>query len=320
MILREEIDAILSNAVLKEERGVAAYKYKGVVDEIISYCNEYVKPGNVVSSFFKNIFGGNKKYKITVPREITKKIDFIENLDVVITLEEMGSPDVTNSGGGYIQYFKGPDGYFTKDGKICHGKIVVEGYHHNGKILTRTITNTIYHELNHAYDVWNRKKAKLFVDEYSSDVNKGYYVKDNLVFSSNERVNNFFREIFYRLFIPTELNAMVSGVYGDLRGMDSKRGNYRRDIHNTQAGWILDGFAENFDNFMSKTSIEVLMDACKIMHIDGVSMQDPYTFVTTFKQVFEKKMRAAWKGVGRAASRWYDDKEEMENDNNLKTL
>ena len=37
MILREEIDAILSNAVLKEERGVAAYKYKGAVDEIIRY-------------------------------------------------------------------------------------------------------------------------------------------------------------------------------------------------------------------------------------------------------------------------------------------
>lgn len=135
MILREEIDAILSNAVLKEERGVAAYKYKGVVDEIIKYCNEYVKPGNVVSSFFKNIFGGNKKYKITIPREITKKIDFIENLDVVITLEEMGGPYVTNSGGGYIQHFNGPDGYFTKDGKIYHSKIVVEGYHHNGKSL-----------------------------------------------------------------------------------------------------------------------------------------------------------------------------------------
>jgi hypothetical protein len=102
--------------------------------------------------------------------------------------------------------------------------------------------------------------------------------------------------------------------------MDSKRGNYRRDIHNTQAAWILDDFAENFDGFMSKTSIETLMDACKIMNIDGVSMQDPYTFVATFKRVFEKKMRAAWKGVGRAASRWYDDKEEMENDNNLKTL
>ena len=48
------------------------------------------------------------------------------------------------------------------------------------------------------------------------------------------------------------------------------------------------------------------------MDIDGISMKDQRTFLVTFKGVVEKMIRHAWKSVGRAASLWYDHKEDAE--------
>ena len=320
MILCEEIDAILSNAIVKEERGVAGHKYRDVVNEIVRYCQENIGPRKGIGAFFKNLSGKAGSYVIKVPEEITKKIDFVENVKLTITFDEMGSSVVTNSGGGNVNFIKAKDGgYFTKDGKLFAISINLEAFHHNGEILTRTFTNSLYHELNHAHDVWSRGVD--FLRSYAKNVGVGYGVKDKMVFSPNDTINKFFREIFYRLFIPTELNALVSGVYGDLRGMNSERVNYREDIHNTQAAWILDNFTENFDNYLSQVSVDSLMKACKDMEIDDVSRQDPHTFLVTFKLSFEKKIREAWKRIGRAASLWYDDKEEAElNENGVKMV
>ena len=313
MILKEEIDSILSNTVLKEERGVAAHKYRDVVNEIVKYCQENVEPGSAIGAFFKNLLGKrNDVYTIKIPETITKKIDFIEELDITITFHEMGGPTVTESGGGRVSYSKKNGNYFTPEGKLCLVCINLDAFHHNRKVLTRTFTNSLYHELNHAYDVWSRRKDWKFIDKFNKDIHNGYEVRDYMAFSHNPTVTRFFKDLFYRLFIPTELNALVSGVYGDLRGMDSDLINYKRDIHNTQAAWVLDDFAEHFNDYLGLASVYVLMEACKKMNIDGISRQDPHTFLITFKQAFERKMREAWKGVGRAASMWYDDKEEAE--------
>lgn len=310
MIPLKETNAILSNAVLKEERGVAGHKYKEVVDEIVKYCQENIGPRNPISAFFKNLTGKSDTYKITIPHEITSKIDFIETLDINITFSEMGSKVVIISGGGSINIFRKNSSNFTDDGKLAHAVINLDAFHYHGEILTRTLTNSLYHELNHGYDVWSRGVRG--VANYVNDINRGYAVKDNVVFSSNSDINQLFQEIFYRLFIPTEFNALVSGVYGDLRGMNSSRENFRKDIHNTQAGWVLDKFTNNFDNCLPYTSVDALMEACKSMGIDDVSRQDPHTFLITFKLSFEKKVREAWKRIGRTAAMWYDDKEEME--------
>ena len=92
--------------------------------------------------------------------------------------------------------------------------------------------------------------------------------------------------------------------------MNSERINYKSDIQETQAAWILNGFTRKFDDYLCHASVDSLMEACKIMGIDDVSRQDPHTFLVTFKLSFEKKIREAWKRIGRTASLWYDDKEE----------
>ena len=312
MIGIDEINAIVSNAIIKEERGVAGRKFNNVVDEVVRYCQDVISPGNGIGAFFKNIFNRGKEYKVRIPKEITEKFDFIENLEINVTFYEMGSSHVSSSGGGIVHYDRGETGsYFTPDKRLYSVRIDLEAFHHNGTVLARTLTNSLYHELNHAYDVWSRGgKGPNFVNDYADDVSNGYSVKNNFVFSPIETVNEFFRDIFYRLFIPTEFNALVSGVYGDLSGMDSERINYKSDVQETQAAWILNGFTRKFDDYLCHASVDSLMEACKIMGIDDVSRQDPHTFLVTFKLSFEKKIREAWKRIGRAASLWYDDKEE----------
>lgn len=312
MILKEEIDKIVLNAMLSEERGVAARKYSGVVDEIIRYCNDFISPGSITASL-RHILGRGQ-YKIKIPSKITKKIDFIDGLKLVINLSDMGSDRVSNSGGGWVVFMDKHTDAPGNGEKFPSIEMVIEGFYHNGHVLKRTIENSLYHELNHCYDLWRRKAYKK--QKMISDIGIGYRTIDNVSFSPYPSCNEFFHDIFYRLFIPTELNALVSGVYGDLKGMDSERKNYRVDIHDTQAAWVLDNFADNFDKNLENASVDSLMQACKEMDVDGVSMQDAHTFLVTFKQVFEKKMRQAWKGVGRAASLWYDDKEAFEMERN----
>lgn len=312
MILLNEVNAILSNAVLKEERGVAAHKYRDVVREIVEYCQDNIGPGSAIGSFH-TLSGDNGPdfYIIKIPEEITSKIDIIANLEIIVSFSEMGSSVVTNSGGGRITYKKINGQNFTSDGRIASATINLEAFHHEGKVLERTLTNSLYHELNHAYDVWSRRKS-FSVAGYNDNVTRGYDVRNKIDFSQNRDVNFFFKELFYRLFIPTEFNALVSGVYGDLSGMNSERINFSEDIHKTQAAWILDNFTKDFDDCLKLASVDSLMEACKYMGIDGVSRQDARTFLITFKQEFERKIREIWKRIGRVASMWYDNKEEAD--------
>ena len=305
MILEEEVRKILSNAVLKEERGVAATKYDKVVEEIINFCAEYIRPGTPTSQFKTT----NGTYILRIPKEITDKFDFIEDLTLIITLSDMGSSEVTDSGDG-VTHFKYHHFTNPSDGKLQPISMEVNGFYYNGELLTRTVLHSLYHEINHAYDVWVRKGTKKL--GFLTDVQGKLGSVQKMVFSDEKSTNRFFQMIFYRLFIPTEFNALISSVYGDLKGMNSDRANWKADIKNTGAAWTLGWFAKSFEEHLGNASVQVLMDACKAADVDGVSMENPRVFLVTFRQAVDRKLREAWKRIGKTASMWYDAKEDME--------
>jgi hypothetical protein len=306
MILESEVNAILTKQVLSEERGVAAGKYGKVCEEIVDYCNSVVSTTPKMSVEFKGV---TYDYRITVPSELTEKIDFIEDLDLKIYLKPV--EDSSFTGGGQTtfkrsKHFNGRE----PDSKLEPLTIIVYGDYGNSGVVRRTVLNSLYHELNHCYDAWSRKESRYGSKLLDNLVNGNR--EASRVFSHDQNANTYFNTLFYRLFIPTELNAMCSGVYGDLRGFNANRENFRDDIKRTQAGFLLNFLTDNFDAAVGQASIKTLMDTCLAMDIDGISMKDQRTFLVTFKGVVEKMIRHAWKSVGRAASLWYDHKEDTE--------
>ena len=81
---------------LVEERGVASSKYNLVADEIIRYCKTKTPNSKQIA---KNNYIGNTRSTFKIPESITKKIDFVENLVVNVTITDSKN-GMYYSGGG----------------------------------------------------------------------------------------------------------------------------------------------------------------------------------------------------------------------------
>ena len=92
---------------LVEERGVAATPYRHVIKQIVKYVQKYTKQVDTEKA---------SDYPITIPKEITEKIDFIENFEIIIYLRNstyLGA--FTKTGGGAS--------HFSVDDELVNNKI-----------------------------------------------------------------------------------------------------------------------------------------------------------------------------------------------------
>ena len=301
MIPNTEIRNMLGNVILKEERGVAGIRYKKYIDRILEYCEEFVKntPRMPIDGF---------DYTIPIPDSYLFGFDFLENPKMTVYLKEYADGNLS-SGGGTTNINQLD--YLTDDKKLKDIIFNIYGFSYNGKVFERTITNSIYHEINHCYDWWSRKGKKSVLAVPKDTGKKISVIFDNTTFSSYQLVDKFFKDLFYRLFIPTERRALVSTVYADLKAMNSKRTNFYEDIRETQAGNLLYAFSENLDLNIERCSIESLQICCRALHIDKISYKNIHEFVSSFKKRVLEEIRKTWKDVGRAASLWYDEQEEF---------
>ena len=213
---------------LVEERGIWPAPYKQQIEKVI---NKYV--GTLVSDT-------NKTYTIQIPSSEWTFIKEIEDIDVIINLSRSQIPT------GFQDWGSGKNsvrriGRLTSDGKLDYALITINGiYNDSGKILLRSIYNNICHELHHILnyqcDLLNGSPNSDITDtnlyKKSVDVES---VKQWLNNNFTQNIANFFNEILYRLFNYAEMNALVSGIYGDLLGLQSTRENFKEDIKKTQA-------------------------------------------------------------------------------------
>ena len=135
-ILKEQENKIVR---LVEERGVAAFPYRTVLQHILAWCQTQtvgMKPGD------------SKTF--VVPKELTSKVDFVRNLDIEVFVRD-GENYAYYSGGGELAVTWGDK---IANGKYNYGKIFINAFSYYGNIYERTILNSLNHELNHFYEAW----------------------------------------------------------------------------------------------------------------------------------------------------------------------
>ena len=286
------------NKVVKlvEVRGVAASPYVPVAKKIVEYikkqCNQ--------------IRFENNKISFDIPQELTSKIDFIENLKIHVNVENIPFKDYYYNSGSAKSFFSINDDVVNN--KFVGGQIVVDCISCGGVFDDATFFNNFYHELNHYYDAYKDLVKNGGYSRFIKQLNKSNLSFENLF--NNEKDNDLFNLIVYRLFSETELNALVAGVYGDLQAINSKRENFKNDIQNTQAYYIYKEIANNYKALYSQIDDKASKKIAQALNLK------PYEYgLTTDTIVKELKRKTKFllkqliKGIGRTASLYYDKSE-----------
>jgi hypothetical protein len=282
---------------LVEERGVAAFPYRTVCNEIIGYCKKVavgMKPGD--------------ERTVSIPSAISNKIDFINNLIINIEIKD-GEDYAHITGGGKVE--------LQIDDKIVNGKyssgiITIYGFSYCGVLYERTILNSLYHELNHFYEAWKELTKTGSMGLYASQANKGQ-VKVNIF--DDERYNLWLTELCYRLYAESELNALISSVYGDLESFDSKRENFSKDIEKTQAYWLYKNLCKFLPCVMNEFKKEpgLIFYFYKTLNYYGIHLnsytKDALGLMKEFNRRTKYLLKCLIRGIGRAASLYYDSRE-----------
>ena len=291
----------------KAIRLVAAFPYRKAIENILQWCRDFckgMKPGNVRKS--------------QVPLELTSKIDFIETLDIHIKVVD-GEDYAQEHGGGEVNLRV--DDKINSEGKYEYGEIIIYGFSFHGILYDRTILNSLYHELNHFYEAWKEltktNSMSLFAKGVKKANAKTYALK-------NDIVNQCINEIIYRLFSESEFNALVSSVYGDLQGFKSTRENFSEDIKKTQAYSVYETIKDNLPYMVryfknNPNDIPHLFSALKYHGIEfNPYTKGPMGYIKEFNRRTKYLLKCLIRGIGRAASLYYDSIEVPEDNIKLK--
>lgn len=307
-------DYLYSNILLLEERGVGAFKYKMVVDSIFHYCE--IKLQESYDAYRRTKQPMNW---FLVDSNLTKQVDFIDNLTIRIQphLVEEGEETM----GGEINY--NPNQTIVGN-KLASANIIIDVYifKTSGKIYERSFYNTIYHELNHAYQLYKVMVKSPGIEV--SDAQPLHYEKrkelpqnllEKFVFDTDidETRARYFADLFYFVFDKNEYNAMLAGLYGELRDLYKHNDNVNDVIKETTIYKTCQYFLKELDMMVDSLKEEQFITIMFTLHMLGVR-----TWKTKYK--FKKTMRM-WlnemiKKMGRVVSLYIDnfeDKDEIEN-------
>lgn len=282
---------------LVEERGVAAFPYRTVCKEIVDYCKGYIsdmEPGDECS--------------FQIPYLITRKIDFVDRLIIKVVIKD-GKNYAHLSGGGKVDLQIDDK---IVDGKYEKGVITIYGFSYYGVLYEPTILNSLYHELNHFYEAWKELTKTGSMGLYARQATKGA-VEVNIF--NDKKINYWLTTICYRLFAETEFNALVSSVYGDLDGINSKRENFSEDIKKTQAYYNYEDMKKALPYIMRefKKEPELIFRFYETLNRYGIHL-NPYTkdafgLMKEFNRRTKYLLKCLIRGIGRAASLYYDAQE-----------
>ena len=293
---------LLENKIIRlvEERGYMGTKYIPVIKEIISYIQNYIQtnPKN------KN----NSSWEFMIPYTITEKIDCVDNLVINITIEDKEDGYKYSGAGSNVQFINNK----IVDGKLEMGKISIFGFSRGTNLFPHTIFNSLSHELNHLFELYERlKKRNNSNIIYARTVNQNQLLKKT--FSNDKVIDDYIKRLFYRLLFKSELNALINGVYGDLETLNSNRENFNSHIKYTQAYYVYQTIRDNLHilNTLSDEEWENIIYCFNITKADNAKgYADVNQFKKRFKAFIIYKLNTLIKGIGKVASFYYDSKEE----------
>lgn len=238
-LIKEIGDRENAENVLLERGGVAASPYMPTIESIISFIEDIIK------NYPKNS-PNNDGWILSIPTEVTKGIDFIENLDLTVFVYDDKSGKY-NTGSGRTLISKEPSQDITADNKWKTAKITIYAFAYKKRLYRRSFSLSLIHELNHKYEelqCYLHNSVENFV------LNGKYFTQDikNVTFSSNKDTDTFIKDILYRLFTPTEMNAFASGVYGELLGMKISRDEFIKNKDSVISFWYYFQLKKQFEN------------------------------------------------------------------------
>lgn len=301
----------MSNKLL-EERGYVNPQYRDVIKKIIDYASEYIIKYN--SRIINE--AGNRGWKIIVPKSITKKIDIVDDLDIVLYIINDKSKKFNGNASGSKSQFK--DTEFNDN--LDKGRITVNGYSDGTKLYKAQIALTLSHELNHLAEEYYRRKSKKYNnrDLFNSAVTKQDFYKNPI--TGSNAIDPLLRSINYRLLTPSELNALINSVYEELEGMSSKRKNYKNDIKETLAYYVYNNIKNNKERifgFMNDDDWKKLKTTYNLLVYQDIKnnrriYRDIKNFKKFYKLTVNERLKDLIKGIGKIASYYYDETEKKE--------
>lgn len=167
-----------------EERGLAAIPHKEVVNKIFSYCQRQACDLKI---------GDSKSF--IVPQQIVKTIDIVENLEIEANITDV-TEDYSFNGSGMVS-LKNYVG--LNNNKIDYAKIAIKAYTYNGILYDRTILSSLYHELNHLYDMWYDLSKTGNLSRIGKSLKKTGDITQCRI-TKDEDTNSLIYEIVYHLF------------------------------------------------------------------------------------------------------------------------
>ena len=275
---------------LVEERGVAAYKYNDTIGRILNYIQNRI-----------SLNGSKHNTKITfdIPSYYLKEFKFLHEPIIEVTNTDVTDHNVTfENGTGECTIH--PDYTKIVNGKLCNVLVKIRCFSIMNELVDKTFLNVLYHELNHAYDIFKDYERNGNIERFNNDRLRAYSPQIN-----TEKENVYWKEVFYRLFSSTELNGLIASVYGDLQGIKSVRKNFHKDYKETLAFKAYEFFTRNLKYALERTDDESLKRIInKIPHpIKSDNINDIKVHVMDYVL---KRCAKLLRGIGRAASLYYD--------------
>ena len=303
---------------LVEERGVWPAPYKQDIKKLV---NRIVKQ-------FKTL---GKSCTIKINPIDLKFVKEVEEFNMSVKFNLVNN-SYNSWGGGENEFI--PSMILNNNKQLPKANVLImAAFNKDGYVFERTLYNNMTHEIHHILDVReellneltkNNEYNKVSTTRLWNNENKTKKCFNELsTFFTNEKLS-YIKKMIYRLFNYHELNALVSGVYGDLSGMYSKRDNFNSDLKNTQAYKIYAYFKDTYRTFVNSLNESEINKLYTILRKYEYIISSYNNTVSGYKQAIyraiDEKLRNIFNGIGRAASLYYDTtEEEIELHERLKT-
>lgn len=327
-----------------ETRGISTAKETEAVDDILQFVSAEIKyhlgdgDGNsnkVVSQINCNgivIPCEISEFTIEVSPSISRRITFlsdskfifnVKNYDVDGKNEYLFYHEFGNAVGGNI----GGTLRICNNGNLSGLILTIDTYSVNKKLLTVSTKSVFYHELNHAFELWNRlKNCPLKGADRTlkvHDENLYAIIKDWLKDDSDED-KQMLAFALYGLYFKTEMNAIVKTVFPELEKM---KVDYRTD--GQQYGSIKNHYMEDIQRLSAYKlykGLSLIVEDLKKCPVEKWNMWNDLLRIKSSGEAFRKwffwlmdiRLNDFFHRIGRASSYYYDSTEKFEK--NLLTL
>lgn len=300
MIKETNEHELKENSIL-ERGGVAAFPYAGTLQNICQYVKQYIRSNDPI----------NNQWQIVIPKKLTTAIDFFEELDLVINVE-INKNGFYRSGGGYTVIEPNPQTQLSNDGKFWNGEIVIYADCDEERTLyEQTLYNSLVHELNHKFEELKNSSSKnpncIFDDSDNLNV-----VASEQTFSQNKEIDQLIKDIFYRLFSSSEVNALIAGTYGDLMGRHSQRKNFLKDRYYLQSYYLYRTISSKLPLLKGLSDEEWMNIKNFLEGKKKITKKDHglQSFKNKFYRMVNVYLKKLYDGIIRAACTYYDSIEE----------